>query len=136
MGGFYNNANTAYKLIENGGLNVLSNDSLRINITHMYQYNFYNIVIREKSLRDFYEDEVDDFRLTHFEFSKNSNSTFDQFKLNPFNESELRKNNRFKSILYTIRGVLNGRALFMKDILDELKELINETEVEIIRLDK
>ena len=135
-GGYFNSANTAYKLIESGGLNVLSNDSLRIKVTHMYQYNFYNILIREKSLRGFYEDEVDEFRLTHFEFSDNPDNSSDQFELIPYNESELRKNNRFKSLLYSIRGFVNGRTRFMKNILDELKELIEETEVEIIRLDK
>ncbi|NNL15148.1 MAG: hypothetical protein HKO81_00730, partial [Flavobacteriaceae bacterium] len=47
MDGLFNIANTAYKFIENQGINILSNDSLRIRITQMYERQFKNIQNRE-----------------------------------------------------------------------------------------
>ena len=45
-GGVFNNANTTYKFIESGGINVLSNNDLRGNITIMYETYFKNIQVR------------------------------------------------------------------------------------------
>ena len=45
--GLFNNANTAYEYIKNQGVNVLSNDSLRIRISEMYERQFSNIIVRE-----------------------------------------------------------------------------------------
>ena len=46
--GIFNLANTAYKSIESGGLDIMSNDKLRAHITEMYDHRFANIYKREE----------------------------------------------------------------------------------------
>ena len=43
----FNNANTTYKNIENSSNRIISNDSLRLSITLMYEREFKNIDVRD-----------------------------------------------------------------------------------------
>lgn len=45
-GGVFNNANTTYKVISSGGVNVISNQKLLGDITMMYENFFFNINVR------------------------------------------------------------------------------------------
>jgi hypothetical protein len=53
-----NNANTAYKYIENQGINSLSNDNLRTRIAEMYGRQFKHIDNRETKSRAMINEEL------------------------------------------------------------------------------
>ncbi|MBT8219861.1 MAG: hypothetical protein KJP00_08550 [Bacteroidia bacterium] len=135
-GGLFNSANTAYKLIESGGLNLLSNDSLRIGITTMYETDFANIHRRQDNLWTFYENQVHDLRLDLFEVSDGENIPRSNSKyIEPKDPEALRQNLRFKNVLVTIFGETNGRIVFLGRTLEKLKLLIQQTEEEIRNLE-
>ena len=127
--GFFNSANTAYKMIEGGGLGVLSNDSLRIRVSYMYDHHFYNVVKREELIWDYYKEEVNPWRAEHFKRSFSG--------LEPWDPEELRTNRKFRSILFRLRDYYRALgAARTGNIQDELQEIIKMTEEEIARLER
>ena len=62
----FNIANTSYKFIESQGINSLSNDSLRIRVTEMYERHLTNIVTRENMNRQIVNQELIPLMQEHF----------------------------------------------------------------------
>ena len=54
----FNIANTSYKFVESQGINTLSNDSLRIRITEMFERHLKNIRMREDRNRNIVDSEL------------------------------------------------------------------------------
>ena len=131
--GFFNSANTAYKMIESGGLGVLSNDSLRIRVTNMYDHHFYNVLKRENLVFEYFRDEVNPFKAQHFKHIDDISI----YRIEPWDPDELRTSREFRSILFRLRDYYRGMGAFRTGrIHKELGEIIEMTEEEIARLEK
>ncbi len=66
MDGLFNVGNTAYKFIENQGVNILSNDSIRIRTTEMYERLLKNIHTREAKNWEIVNEELLQLMNQHF----------------------------------------------------------------------
>lgn len=117
----FNNANTTYKNLENSNDNIISNDSIRLQITLMYELDFANIHRREKM---FYEDYLPNYQeelLKNFKTSPVIDKWLEDVKLavnTPINLSNLKQNEAFKNTaveLYNFRLLrskwLNGSII-------------------------
>ncbi|MBT8265788.1 MAG: hypothetical protein KJP20_04525 [Bacteroidia bacterium] len=137
MDGLFNIANTAYKFIENQGINILSNDSLRIRITQMYERQFKNIQNRETKNWVIINEELLPYMNEHFISSPtiDRNISFSVNAINtPKNINSLRKDFGFKNMILRLQNLLLVRLNWQKEALSELEELIKDIQVEIDRL--
>ncbi|MDP5228783.1 MAG: DUF6090 family protein [Cellulophaga sp.] len=133
----FNNANTTYKTIQNNTKNSITNDSLRLKITLMYERDFDNINKREKVLNEEF------FALYQLELNKNFKTSpsiskyFENLELEvntPLNLDQLKTNEHYKNVLI---GVYNFRLLriqWLKGTITDLTKLITAVDAEIKNL--
>lgn len=133
----FNNANTTYKNLENSEKNIITNDSLRIRITLIYESDFANVHTRERML---YEE--------HFPLYKKE--LFQNFKLGsvketwlkgqfsdviiPRNWEALKNNDDFKNAFIDLYNSRLIRINWLGETLDSLKTLIVDVDKEIQEL--
>lgn len=133
----FNNANTTYKNLENSEKSVISNDSLRIRITLMYELEFANVHTREKFL---YEEHWPKFK----------EELYKNFKLGPMKESwlkgqfaditiprnwnALKKNDDFKNAFMSLYNSRLIRIQWLGETLKKLEVLIKDVNKEIEEL--
>jgi len=144
--GIFNLANTAYKSIESGGLDIMTNDTLRAHITEMYDHRFQNIHVRENI-----EYEIISNRLmpilqevlipTRVSTLFQSTALKDLFKgrdiLNyPKDPLTLKNNDRFINTLTELQAITLARKSRQEVTLNELEALIQRVDQEIKRLEK
>lgn len=137
MDGLFNIANTAYKFIENQGVNTLSNDSLRIRVTVMYERYFKNIVTRETKNWEIVDDELLPLMNEYFKTSPSIDKkvSFSLITLNePINIEQLRNNNKFKNMIFRLQTWLLIRLKWQQETHIELEKLIIDVQEEIDRL--
>ncbi|WCO02726.1 DUF6090 family protein [Psychroserpens ponticola] len=131
----FNNANTTYKNLENSNDNIISNDSIRLQITLMYELDFANIHRREKM---FYEDYLPNYQeelLKNFKTSPVVDKWLEDVKLavnTPINLSNLKQNEAFKNTsveLYNFRLLrlkwLNGSIIKLETLIKTIDNEIN-----------
>ena len=124
----FNNANTTYNNIETSGKNIISNDSLRLRITLMYELEFANVHERERRL---YE-RTQDYREQLFKFFKASPSEDGNFVVNtPKDFIALKNNDDYKNRLVEILNHRTMRARWLKQTLENLEQLIKDVDAEI-----
>ena len=142
--GIFNRANTAYKSIEAGGIDILSNDSLRTLVTEKYEHRLHNIYVRENL-----EYEIITNRLkpilqeTLIPTSVSSklhppafykmfgNKTVLNYPKDPLT---LKEDSRFINTLTELQEITLARKARLELTMRELKVLIQEVAAEIERL--
>ena len=133
----FNNANTAYKNLENSPNKIISNDSLRLRITLMHEKEFRNIDVRENGYKtqyypEFKKHQRENFTMTTEVLEDGKEIIFNYNK--PKNIESLKENDGFKNSLvdmYDFTGLRinhltltdNKLQLLIKDINQEIETL-------------
>ena len=134
MTNIFNNANTTYKNIENSSNNIISNDSLRLRITLMYERDFVNIHRREAMLN------VDFLPLYKKELLKSfkTGSVMDRWleevslRINtPISLEDLKQNESYKNALVELYNFRLLRLKWLKESILDLESLIKDINKEI-----
>jgi len=137
MDGLFNIANTTYKFIENQGINTLSNDSLRIRVTEMYERHLKNISTREAANWSIINEELLPLMNESFIASPTVEKvlSFSVEAINtPKNISLLRKDNRFKNAIIRLQNWLLVRLNWQQEAFITLEQLIIDVQKDIDRL--
>ncbi len=132
-GGVFNSANTSYKYLESTGIKFISNDSLRISITEMFENYFKNIHIREEQYKVFYTNEYEPFVTEYFEFAHGASG---KAIISQVNLSSVTNNRIFKNIIIKKASNEKFRIENLKETLVKLEELIDDLELELEYLEK
>lgn len=131
----FNNANTTYKNIENSKSNIISKDSLRMQITYIYETVFANIHHREREFNDdyfkFYKMELFKNFKTGSIISKSMNKQIVLSINTPKDYDYLRKNEEYKTALVYAYNFRVVRQYWLAQTLSMLKALIKDVEKEI-----
>jgi len=137
MDGLFNVANTAYKFIENQGVNTLSNDSIRIRITEMYERLLKNIQTREANNWEIVNEELLPLMNQHFVSSPTIDSSI-SFSVEAINKPKdiesLREDAEFRNVLLRLQNWLLLRLKWQKETLASLEQLIIDVQIEIDKL--
>ena len=139
--GIFNLANTTYKSIESGGIDALSNNTLRAKITDMYEFDFRNVEERRKLEYDIITYRLKPIMLDHLIPSQVSKIHRDRSMLKnvevmnfPKNAKELAKNEQFINVLSELQAMTTARKFMQEKTMIKLEELIAEVEEEMVRL--
>lgn len=130
----FNSTNATYTFIENGGINFLSNDELRLAVTEMYERNIRNIHLRSEVEKNIIQDELEPFMMKHFGPAKIINGRLEEIiapMVKPLNLVELRENIEFQNILYNLSNKTDSRIILLEASLQELENLIQKVQLEI-----
>ena len=129
----FNNANTAYKYIENQGVNILTNDSILSKITWMYERDFKNISNRERTNWQILTDDLRPLMDIYLEVSEPQDKLFNEvYELNkPIDMKALSENKQFKNVIVRNMNFMLLRLRWQTETLIELQDLIQEVELEI-----
>lgn len=133
-GNIFNNANTTYKNLENSENTIISNDSLRIRITLMYETEFANIHMREQIFNDESLKAYNSQLFKNFKTGPVIDKWLHKQKLSintPKDYNQLRKNEDYKSALVEAYNFRLLRGQWLSETLIDLKELIKDIEEEI-----
>ncbi len=133
----FNNANTAYKNLENSLNKIISNDSLRLRITLMYEKEFRNIDVRENGYKtqfypEFKKHQRENFTMTT-EVSKDGKEIIFNYD-RPKNIENLKENDLFKNSLIDMYNFTKLRINFLTLTENKLHVLIKDIDQEIERL--
>ena len=132
-----------YKFIQNSGLDVLSNDELRIAISDMHENGFITLTKLQAELKRLNNEMLNPFMLENFKpemtsFTIQSTNTIESAILPmrvPKDISALRVNEKYLNILYLIRQKLGINGDFTKRLLSKLEGLLVDIDNEIENLD-
>ena len=140
MAGIFNLASAAYKSIESGGISVLSNDSLRAKISHMYEYHFHNIHERRTLDYNIISQRLLPFYNHHLipgQIAWDNSLLGDHHALNtPQNPEALLTNQQFINILTELHTMARARRYMQETTIEELEKLILTIDQEIERLQR
>lgn len=135
----FNNANTTYRSIENSNENLISNDSLRLKITLIYERDFANVHKREKRAVD---DKLNEYRKEARKYFKAGKAFFKfieatELAINtPIDFSQLKKSESYKNLLIELYNYRLLRLYQLEKTMNRLKILIEEIDDEIEKLTK
>lgn len=135
----FNIANTSYKYIESQGFNSLSNDSLRIRVTEMFERHLKNIVMRENLNRQMVNDDLMPLVYVHFLSSPTADKTLSyaiEVINTPKNLESLSQDPEFKNVIIRLQGFLLMRINWQKEALQSVTQLIQDVENEIDHLSR
>ncbi len=133
--GLFNCSNTTYKYIQNQGVNFLSNDSLRIKVTQMYELDFQNIFSREELSWQIMHTDLRPAYDRLFKATLATNQKDDNYLVNtPKDMEALYGDEAFKNVVVRMRAILVIRVRWASQTLVELNQLIEEVDEEIKRL--
>lgn len=121
--GIFNNSNSTYQFMRNEGFSFISNDSLRIKITEMYEQNMHNMVWRNETHADKIKRELQP--LLQQLFIEN------QFAID---YPRLQKDILFKNAMFEHKSYAELRLRNSGSTMETLIALINEIDQEIQRL--
>jgi hypothetical protein len=130
----FNNANTTYKNLENSSNNIISNDSLRLRITLMYEREFANVHRREVMLYTEYLSNYKKELLENFKTSPVMNQWLDEATLEvntPINLEDLKQNESYKNTLVELYNFRALRLKWLKESILDLENLIKDIDKEI-----
>ena len=133
----FNNANTAYKNLENSPNKIISNDSLRLRITMIYEKDFRNIDVRENGYKtqyfpDFKRHQRENFIMTTG-VSEEDNELIFNYNT-PRNVENLKENDGFKNSLVDLYNFTKLRIKLLTLTENRLQVLIKDIDREIERL--
>lgn len=130
----FNNANTTYKNVENSAKNIISNDSLRLRITIMYEKYFTNVHKREIMLYNEYLPNYKTELIKNFKTGPSTSKWLvdQEFDINtPINLKTLKENEAFKNVFIELYNFRLLRLNWLKDTLERLEKLIQDIDKEI-----
>ena len=133
----FNMANTSYKFVESQGINTLSNDSLRIKITEMFERHLKNIRMREDRNRNIVDSELIPLMYERFKSSLTIDEDFSFSKENlnmPIDIKSLQEDAIFRNAIIRLQDWLLVRLNWQLEALSSLEQLIIDIEIEIDRL--
>ena len=137
MDGLFNIANTTYKFIESQGINTLSNDSLRIRITEMYERHLKNIITRETRNWKIVDEELLPYMNQRFistpTIDKSASYANDNLNM-PKHIESLRDDSTFRNSIIRLQGWLLVRLNWQNEAYSVLEKLISDVQQEIDRL--
>ena len=136
-GNIFNNANTTYKNLENSNENIISNDSIRLKITLMYEHGFANIHRREKMSFEQYKLKYEEEVLKNFKTSPVMIKWLDDKKLavnTPIDITALKQNEVYKNATVELYNFRLLRSKWLKETIKRLDELIKTIDNEIDEL--
>jgi len=137
MDGLFNIANTSYKFIESQGINTLSNDSLRIRITEMYERHLKNIITRETRNWKIVDEELLPYMNQTFistpTIDKSASYANDNLNM-PKQIEYLRVDSTFRNIIIRLQGWLLVRLNWQNEAYKVLEQLIIDVQTEIDKL--
>jgi hypothetical protein len=137
MDGLFNIANTSYKFIESQGINTLSNDSLRIRITEMYERHLKNIITRETRNWKIVDEELLPYMNQTFistpTIDKSASNANDNLNM-PKQIEYLRVDSTFRNIIIRLQGWLLVRLNWQNEAYKVLEQLIIDVQTEIDKL--
>jgi hypothetical protein len=120
--------NSGYELWLSEGVNIITNDSLRMSISYIYGHQY-------KWLRDFLKDRQ---YLNNQPLFTDMMKKFKTFGLTktavPRNYEELKDDDDFKVLVQQNAHIIDGTLGLNENILDQVKRLIDDLEHEIERL--
>ncbi len=130
----FNNANTAYKNLENNPNKIISNDTLRLRITMMYEKEFRNIDVRENGYKtqfypEFKKQQRANFTMTTEVSEDGKDIIFDYIR--PKNIEKLKENDAFKNAVVDMYNFSKLRINFLTLTENILRVLIQDIEQEI-----
>ena len=134
MDGLFNIANTTFKYIESEGINSLSNDTLRIRVTEMYERHLKNIVTRENRTWEIVNEELLPLMNERFISSPtiDKSVSFAIEALNtPKNIKSLSEDSKFKNSIVRLQNWLLVRMKWQKEAEKSLEQLIIDVQEEI-----
>lgn len=133
-GNIFNNANTTYKNLENNGKSIISNDSLRIRITLMYERQFFNVHTRERISAEQFKPRYKNELLRNFKVGKGTrtSSLRSDWEVNtPIDLNGLRQNTKYKNALVELMNFNILRMKRLENSISELEKLIEDIASEI-----
>ena len=133
----FNNANTTYKNLETSNASQISNDSLRLRITIMYERYFFNIHKRESSMKERYMHRYQDQLHRNFKTGPRMSAFLDQAFIDintPRDLAELRENHDFLNALADLHNYRLLRSHWLEDTLTHLEKLVEDIEAEIAEM--
>ena len=120
--------NSGYELWLSEGVNIITNDSIRMSISYIYGHRY-------KWLRDFLKDRQYLNNQPLFNDMMKKFKTFEILKTAvPRNYEELKDDDDFKVLVQQNASIINFTMGVNENILDQVKRLINDLEHEIERL--
>ncbi|OIQ39149.1 MAG: hypothetical protein BM563_04895 [Bacteroidetes bacterium MedPE-SWsnd-G1] len=125
--GVYNVSSTTYKFIESKGFELLTNDSLRISISDIYERRIFNIVNNHKRYRSFYEEETRPYLSSRFLLPKFGVPI-------PLNKASV-ENQTFKNLVNRRSRLLEVTKRNTQGCLDDMDILIQRIDQEIMKND-
>ena len=125
--GIFNNSNSAYKFIVSKGIESISNDSLRISISDIYERGFHNITFREQAMYDFKTNEMRPYLYSNFISSKNQipiPRDLERIKEDPvFMHLLLYKSQTFSFSVRNITSTLEETTKLLESLRHEINNL-------------
>ena len=133
----FNSANTAYKYIQSEGMNIISNDSLRVNVTTMYEKELRNIELRSIGEEKLQSNVLEPFIRKHFKpiAWDTHNVNYVKAQIQPIDIEVLYENFEFQNILLEHNAYLQVRNKWLKGTIILLDDLINDVQNEIEQLE-
>lgn len=134
-GNIFNNANTTYKNIENNENNIISNDSLRLKITLIYETEFANVHRREAMFNNRQRPVYKAQLFEHFKIGPTMLNIGNQLACNtPKNYKALIKDDDFKTALVDAYNFRLLRIRWLTRTIENLEKLIRDIELEVKKL--
>jgi hypothetical protein len=125
--GIFNNSNSTYRYIASKGIEIISNDSLRISISYIYERRFANITSRETIYRNFISNEIAPYIMSNFRTSKKEMPI-------PIDLNKLHTEPKFINLLIHKSHRLEFSRRALESGLAELEILLTEVKIEIENL--
>lgn len=131
----FNNAISAYQFMQSSGSSLITNDSLRLMITNLYEKGLYNISTRERRMQGYEDKTVTPFIEKNFEYGDNAKQSGRQRLNTPLNFGELKKSPIFKNVMLGYQNKINIRLRSLPRTEVRINELIQKIDEEIQKLD-
>ncbi|MFK7781440.1 DUF6090 family protein [Psychroserpens sp.] len=138
-GNIFNNANTTYKNLENSNENLISNDSIRLKITLIYEGDFANIHRREKMVYEEYFPNYKRELLKNFKTSPVMDKWLENQTLEvntPINLDDLKQNEAYKNVAVELLNFRLLRLRWLNQTIERLEALIKTIDEEIEHLNQ
>jgi hypothetical protein len=120
-------SNSTYQTLTNTGISIISNETLRSSIQHLYNNTYKFISEVEKWRSDFYFAEMSSFNIESFKI-------FSWYKPSiPLNGQDLLNDTKYYNILETQQTLANQEVAVYKNTKKEIDALMNLIEKEITK---
>jgi hypothetical protein len=132
--GIFNSPNSAYQNMQNSGAFELSNDSLRLRITAMYERHFFNIHFRNNKQWEMLDQHLKPFMNKNFMQTEPMLSASFVFLNKAVDYPQLCQNIEFQNMYLNLKSWCILRFRWISETESELDLLIEEVKSEINRL--